>query len=125
MKRDLDLSRAILKFVEEHCSASGGLDKRIEIDGYDRDTVYAHTELLIEDGYIDGQMMRAGPNNSPMEVVIRKLTNRGHDAIAIAASDTLWNKAKKAAVDKGVPLTFSAIIQILKLEASKHLGIPL
>jgi hypothetical protein len=124
MKREVDLSRAILKFIEEHCPARGGLEGRIEIDEYDRDTINAHVALLIDDDYVAGRVMPAGPGQSPLEVVIFKLTNKGHDAIALAANDTLWNKTKKAAVDKGIPLTFSALIQMLKLEASKHFGLP-
>ena len=56
MRRDVDLSRAILAFVEEHSPPQGGLDPPLAIEGYDRPTVLAHTELLIEDGLLDGQV---------------------------------------------------------------------
>jgi len=59
MKRDVDLQRAILAFVEDHSPPQGGLDKRLEIEGYDRPTVLAHAELLIDEGLLDGQALRA------------------------------------------------------------------
>jgi hypothetical protein len=65
MKRDVDLSRAVLRFVEEHAPPQGGVQTPLEIEGYDHPTVLAHAELLIEDGLIDGRVVKAlgGPVN--------------------------------------------------------------
>jgi hypothetical protein len=122
MKRDVDLSRAILMFVEEHSPPQGGLDQPLEIDGYDRPTVLAHAQLLIDDGFVDGKVLEA--QTGIFDVVIRKLTSSGHDAIAAARNDTGWQKAKKLATDQGIPLTLSVLVQILKAEARIHLGLP-
>jgi hypothetical protein len=122
MKRDVDLSRAILAYIEEHSPPQGGLDTRIEIEGYDYPTVMAHAELLIDDGYIDGQVIKG--MFGPIELVIVKLTSAGHDAIAAAKSDTAWQKAKKSAMEHGVSLTFGVVVEIVKAEARKHLGLP-
>jgi hypothetical protein len=122
MKRDVDLSRAILAFIEEHSPAQGGLDKPLEIEGYDRPTVLAHAQLLIDDGLVDGKVLEALAG--PVDVVIRRLTSSGHDAIAAAKNDTAWQKAKKLATERGIPLTLSVLVQIVKAEARKHLGLP-
>ena len=121
MKRDVDLQRSILKFVEEQCPPQGGLDRQVEIQGYDSPTVLAHVQLLIEDGLIDGQVIEA--LTGPIQAVIRKLTSRGHDAIAIAENDTTWHKAKMIAKERGASLTFNVLIEIIKLEARKRLGL--
>jgi len=85
MKRDQKLSLEILKFIEEHSPATGGLAKQIEVEGYDRPTIDAHTELLIDGGFVDGQIMREMTGNgSRLNFLIRRLTNRGHDTIASA-----------------------------------------
>ena len=122
MKRDVDLQRSILLFIEEYSPAQGGLEVRIQISGYDRPTVLAHTELLVEDGLIDGHVMRA--QFGIVDIGINKLTSAGHDAIAAAKDDTRWKKAKETAIKEGGSLTLSVLIEILKLEARKRLGLP-
>jgi hypothetical protein len=122
MKRDVDLSRAILRFVEEHAPPQGGLDEPLEIEGYDRPTVLAHTELLIEDGLIDGQIIAALAG--PLDVVITKLTSRGHDALQAIDNDTLWSKVKKTAREKGVSLTLDLAVTLAKSFGRQHLGLP-
>ena len=112
MKRDLDLSRSILLFIEEHCPPGGGLNKRLEFDGYDRAIVLAHVELLIEAGLVDGRMMKHV--SGPIEVMIIKLTNNGHDAIKAIQDDTLWNKVKARASEKGITLTFDLAVTLAK-----------
>lgn len=122
MKRDLDLSRAILAHVEEHSPPQGGLDKPLVFEGYDQQTVFAHADLLIEEGLLHGKALRAGPGI--LDVMIFRLSASGHDAIATARNDGAWHKAKKIAVEKGGALTLSVVIEILKLEARKHLRLP-
>lgn len=126
MKRDVDLQRLILAFIEEHSPPHGGLDKPLEIPGYDRPTVLAHAQLLIEDGFVDGTVLegQTGPENvGPVNVAIRKLTNKGHDAIAAAKDDSRWQKAKRVVTERGVSVTFDVLIEIAKLEARKLLGL--
>jgi len=60
MTRDLDLSRSILAFVEERSPPGGGLDEPLAIEGYDRATVLAHAELLIDEGLLDRKVLRTG-----------------------------------------------------------------
>ena len=122
MKRDVDLQRLILAFIEEHSPPQGGLDRSLEIEGYDQATVLAHAQLLIEDGYVDGKVLETV--FGPVNVAIRKLTNRGHEAIAATKNDTAWQKAKKTAVDKGASLTLGVLVEIAKLEIRKHLRLP-
>jgi hypothetical protein len=122
MKRDVDLQRLILLFLEEHIPPRGGLDRRVEIPEYDRATVNAHLELLIESGFVDGRISK-GLGPAGMDIVVIKLTSSGHDAIAAARNDTSWQKAKKTATEGGVSLTLGVLVEILKAEARKHLGL--
>jgi len=122
MKRDLDLSRSILAFVEEHCPSEGGLDKPLEFEGYDQQTVFAHAELLIEEGLLRGRVLKASPGIGA--VMIFRLSAAGHDAMAAARNDTTWQKAKKVVVERGGSVAFTAVIEYLKAEAKRHLGIP-
>lgn len=58
-------------------------------------------------------------------VLIVKLTHTGHDAIAAIRNDTVCEKAKKAAVDHAVPLTVSALVELVKGKVRTRLGIGL
>jgi hypothetical protein len=95
MKRDVDLSRAILRFVEEHAPPQGGVQKPLEIEGYDRPTILAHAELLIEDGLLDGRVSKG--LGGPVNIVIIKLTwpssspTSGTTSITRTSSDTASN----------------------------------
>jgi len=121
MKRDADLSRQILLFIEQYTPPQGGLDRPVEISGYDRPTVLAHTALLIEDGLVDGKVIEA--MTGIIEVVVWKLTSAGHDAIDAARNDTAWQKAKKSVSERGVSVTFGLLVEVLKAEARKHIGL--
>lgn len=121
MKRDVDLSRAILAFVEEHSPPQGGLRQRLAIEGYDYLTVAAHAELLIDEGLIDGQVLKT--LGGGMDVMIIRLTHLGHDALAAIRNDTVWQKAKKSALEHAVPLTVSALVELVKAEFRTRLGI--
>lgn len=123
MTRDPDLERMILFFVEEHCPPEGGLNKRIEFDGYDKATINAHTERLIKDGLIDGQVIKLlDPGGN--EVIVLNLTTAGHDAIDAARNEAAWKRAKKFLSEKGVSVTFGVLVEVLKAEARKHLNLP-
>jgi hypothetical protein len=121
VKRDVDLSRAILRFVEEHAPPQGGLGKPLEVEGYDRPTVLAHAELLIEDGLVDGRVSKG--LGGPVNVVIIKLTSRGHDALQAIENDSLWHKVKKMGTEKGVSLTLDLAVALAKSFGRQHLGL--
>lgn len=123
MKRDVDLQRLILLFIEKHCPPQGGLNKSVEIANYEEVVINAHLELLIEDRLVDGKVLKGlGPEGS--QVMVLRLTTLGHDAIDAARNDTLWQKAKKKVADSGVAITLSTVVALLKLEAKKHLHLP-
>jgi hypothetical protein len=122
MKRNLDLSRSILAFVEEQTPPQGGLDKPLQFEGYDRPTVLAHAELLIEEGLLHGKVLKAGPGI--VEVMIFRLSPQGHDAVAATRSDTLWQMAKERVAERGGALTFSVVVEFALAEARRQLGLP-
>jgi hypothetical protein len=110
MRRDVDLQRKILFFLEDHLRPASILTELILIEGYDYPTILAHTELLIEDGLIDGKMLYGALG--PIQAVVNKLTSRGHDAIAAVRNDTVWGNAKKYAAEHGAAFTMNILVQV-------------
>ncbi len=45
-----------------------------------------------------------------MNIVIIKLTSRGHDVLQSIDNDTFWSKVKKIATEKGVSLTLDLAV---------------
>jgi hypothetical protein len=122
MKRDMELVRAILLDIEANASPQGGLNRAVSVDGYDKATITAHVELMIRDAHlIHGKMMKF---NTGDETMILGLTWRGHEFIDAARSDTIWSKAKNSILKHGSSVSFDLLLEWLKAEGRKHLGLP-
>ena len=52
MKRDMDLIREILFFVEDNYKPGQEWIRQIDIDGYDADTITEHILLAYESGFL-------------------------------------------------------------------------
>lgn len=59
-----------------------------------------------------------------MNMVIIKLTSRGHDALQAIDNDTLWSKVKKTATEKGVSPTLDLAVALAKSFGRQHMGLP-
>ncbi len=121
MKRDLDLVRLILKELEEELPP-GQSCNGVQIDGYDRPTVNAHLELMIDADLIDGKPLHA--MTGIIDVMVNRITWKGYDFIAAAKDDTVWEKTKTAAVKRAGSITFDVLLELLKAEIRTRLGLP-
>jgi hypothetical protein len=97
MKRDLDLLRDIMIYLEENL-APGENIQSTDISLYDgSDEEYKklseHIKLLIEDGLIE--------TSKPMMMkgfaifMILRITSKGHDFLDALRNDTVWNNTKE------------------------------
>ena len=120
MKRDPELIRKILFEVEE-CPADKHIDG-FEFDGYDEYTVALHAELLIEAGFLDGEVTHF-ISGEPPSVIVRRLTWPGHDFIDAVRDETVWKKIRENVLKPTASWTFGLIIEYAKAEVRKHLGI--
>ncbi|KCZ96954.1 hypothetical protein HPO_17435 [Hyphomonas polymorpha PS728] len=107
MKRDMELIRKILLFVE-------GIDnvsrfERLEVAGYSSDAIYHHVRILLDQGYL---REKGGVSFTYDGVAISggAMTYEGHDFLDAARSDTIWRKA----MDKVTDTTGSVSIDVLK-----------
>jgi hypothetical protein len=89
MKRDMDLIRKILLAIEE--SPEPELPSQPLIQGSSNKQVNEHLRLLMEAGYIDALTSR-GDDMIAFDWI--RLLWPGHEFLAAARDDTIWNKAK-------------------------------
>ena len=104
--------------VAEKLPPIGYLQDRVSIEGYDAATIDGHIALLIEAGLLDGKVSQAAHT-----AAITGLPWKGHDFIAAAKDDTTWAKAKSTVLKHGASLPFDLLLEWLKAEGKKRLGL--
>lgn len=109
MTRDMELIRKILFTIEERYVDVALYD--LEAKGYDMKTIAYHCDLLHQAGLIKeyGSQYADDELNS---FGVGALTWDGHDYLDKIRSDTVWNKTKAVAKDKGLPLVIETVKEI-------------
>lgn len=128
MKRDFDLIRNILSFVETLKPGSHAIDHSftdyLKLDkDYDRDVILEHVNLLYEEKFIDGKVCRDQFSNLITSVCVTRLTWKGYDFLDATRDNTIWNKAKNTILKPTVSLTYSLLFEWLKQEAKAKIGL--
>lgn len=109
MKRDMDLIRDLLFYIEERGRPNARIDS-IELDGRLNDEITEHLHLLHEAGLIDA--IDFGDMGEECWLP-QRLTWEGHDFLDAARDETRWNKAKEIAGAKGGALSFDVLKALL------------
>lgn len=116
MKRDMDLMRDILFWLEEHDSGFP------EIPGKEEQEIGYHCHLLKEAGLI------AAANSTCMEDVLPQalptsLTSKGHDFIDAARSKTVWSTVKDKVMTTTGGVSIAILTELLKEETKRRVGL--
>ena len=97
MKRDMDLVRTILLFVEKNLN--GVHTVRLESSKVSEDhslaEVQGHVRILVDGGYLEDVQQ------SHAQVGIGNLTNKGHDFLDSVRDPEIWKKTKIAGEEIG------------------------
>lgn len=120
MKRNLDLIREILFYIEQNYEAGEKWITSVEIDGYSDVVIAEHIVLAYQDGFI--QAIKDVSSCSGTEYWVGNLTNSGYDFLDKIRSDTVWNKTKAVITEKGLPMltgTISTIANALITSAAE------
>ena len=113
VKRDMDLIRNLLIKVEEvYEPGAGSINfSKIRIDGYDDKVIAEHLLLMKEAGLIRNINAKQYVTGSTM-LSIGNLTNEGYDTLEKFRNDTVWNKTKEIARNKGLPMLIDIFSQV-------------
>lgn len=103
----MDLIRRVLRAIE--INPSPGSDK-IEIEGYSKDMINYHIDLLNEAGYTTSVPLKLH-GHSIIHADIT-LTWKGYDFLDVSRNDTIWKKAKEkiSAISENVPLEIMMMV---------------
>ncbi|MCL2846627.1 MAG: DUF2513 domain-containing protein [Firmicutes bacterium] len=113
MKRNIDLLRDLLIYLEEHYVAGESLTITEDICGYDLATVSEHFSMLNEEGFIRNIQVWYGSGVvSGMDV--ENLTSKGFDFLDYIRDEGTWKGYKKEMEKRKVVKTPSAIFSFVK-----------
>lgn len=105
MKRDWDFIRDLLTDIE-----AGTDPKKKYEDTEEQEKFLYHTRLLAEAGYIERISATQGINGHWTYSSSRPyLSAAGHDLLETIRSQTVWEKIKQGAKDKGIELTTESV----------------
>ena len=112
MKRDMDLIRKILFYIEDNYQAGGSpIDICVgSIDGYSSGEIYEHCQLAYQAGLI--QKPIEASTMTGRFCLVSSLTNNGYDYLDKIREDTIWNNTKKIIKEKGLPMLVETIKSI-------------
>ncbi len=114
MKRDLDLCLEILREFENQ--PPGGI--RVQ---YDSPEAIAHIGLMMDEGLLVGHVFPGQPKPGGT-ALITKITWAGHDFLDASRDQTILSAATDRLKKVG-GWTFSLLLEVLKDEAKKRLGL--
>lgn len=122
MKRDLDLVRDILFWIEaaEHGRNNGDWD--IRIDGHTDEEIGYHIYLMQQAGLVIADDVTTNASLSPCWQAYA-LTRAGHDFISATRDAALWRKTRALVADRAIEVSFSTVMAVLQALALRNLGI--
>ena len=122
MKRDMDLARDLLLYIESQPQCNGSHWIQFTPDsfaacGKSPEEIRYHLSLLVEAGFIRGQHFGGG---LPL---VSKLTWQGHEFLDNIRDQSIWAKTKERI--RGVSsVALSVVAEIAKAEIKSKLGLP-
>jgi hypothetical protein len=117
MKRDMDIVRHLLMWVESERSHQ--LPSALS-----REDLAYHAQLLIDAGLVEGTVHYSSRRGRkvPDAFHIQRLTWAGHDFLDAARDDSVWRTAKEKILKSGVAWTFELLKDALKALAKQQLA---
>ena len=120
MKRDLDLCRRILLWVEEQ--EHGFVGRSPEVEGVTDEEIGFHVHLLGEAGLLKTTDRTFLESRSPQAIPLY-MTWAGYEFLAAAKDESLWSKARAKVLKPAGGVAFDVLLEWLKSEAKSRLGI--
>ena len=116
MKRDMNLIRAQLLQME-------GEDPAPDLSQYTAEQKLYHSALLIEAGFVDGEIILNG-SGYPATTVMIRLKWAGHEFLDAARDEESWGKTTQRITKAGGAFTLPILTEILTQYVKQKLGFP-
>jgi hypothetical protein len=121
MHFDPDTARNILLEAEK---APPNRSPDVNLPQLQPDEMIEYIELLNEAGLLEAKMMRSSMGGARnYRATIERLTYEGHQFLAAARNETLWNRAKSHVLKSGGAMTIEVLKSLLILYAKQAVGL--
>jgi len=110
MKRDMELIRKILMVIEEQYVSHP--IPNLVIEGYDRENIAYHCNLLHDAGIIDDFEQNLDLSGRIVLYHVGSLTWEGHEFLDKIRDDKIWSKTREVMISKGIPFIFDAVKEV-------------
>ena len=115
MGRNMDIIRAIVLAARESSSHVN------HVEDISKEDYLFHAALLEEAGLVRAAIQET--QGKVRSAIIFRLTWAGQDFADSILDDTVWNKAKDAVIKPAISFSFGILVEYLKQEALRKLGI--
>lgn len=123
MKLNPDLIRAILIDIEDNGRATG-YDKEPVIDGYSKDEIFYHAQMMEQAGLVTLRHSKPMNKGFYKSAHIDNITWHGHQFLDLSRNNEIWKKSKETLIEKGISWTFDLGIKLLsKINAERLEGL--
>jgi hypothetical protein len=122
MKRDLDLVRGILLWMEAQAEGRNVNTWDFNIPGWTKREIGYHAYLMHQAGLIIAADATFTEDDAP-NWTPSMITWDGYEFLAAARDKGLWEKAKSNIIGPAAAVSFALLLEWLKEEGKKRLGI--
>jgi hypothetical protein len=121
MKRDLELVREILLWMESLPEGSAA-NQEPEIPERTEEEIGFHAHLMEQAGLITAADIGGAFAMTPLAMPL-SITWKGYEFLDASRDSGLWEKAKKNVIGPAAGVSFTVLLEWLKMEAKQRLGI--
>lgn len=122
MKRDLDLVRKLLQWMEAQPEGHN-INWNVAIEGFTDEEIGYHVHLMGQAGLVIAEDSTYGESHSPLAEPV-SITWAGHEFLDASKDNKLWASAKTKVIAPAGGVAFSVLLEWLKAEAKQRLGLP-
>lgn len=124
MQFDPDLARRILLTVED--TPANEHVPPIAFPDVDENLNYEHIEVLADAGLVEAMIQPSKRGDRRIYLArITRLTHAGHEFLADARNERVWEKTKTFVKEKGGAASLAVIVAVAKKFANDHFGLPI
>ncbi len=117
MQRNWDVVRKILFKLEEQPNAEAYLDAHA-VNEYDAELVSYHMQIMDQAGLIKAKCIKG----QTLNCVALSMTWHGHEFLDGIRRDTIWQKIKGSAREKGIDLSIDVIKTLTAIVIKGYIG---
>jgi len=122
MKRDMELVRKLLLYVEENYTYKPLNSDSVRMDGYSDEVIGYHVKIMADGGLIE-TIDATSTDSRTYQCFIRGITWNGHEFLDLVRDEGVWSNVKAALKRVGSAASFEVAKNVAVAYVSGRLGL--